>query len=127
MRTILPLLFVLALGTSAMMWGMSGFAGVYGSGTPGELGSADAINESASNSSVGAFSADAGPNEGGNILGLIFSGHGRVVSLAGFIAFLPAELHTLGMPWWGAFPLGNAGRIFLGIGVFQFATNRLWQ
>lgn len=127
MRTIVPILFVMALGGAAMMWGMSGFGGLYGNGSPGELESASGVNESASNSSVGQFSADTGPNEGGNILGLILSGLGRVVGLAGFVAFLPAELHTLGAPWWFAVPIGNIGRVIVGVGVFQFASNRVWQ
>jgi hypothetical protein len=125
MKTTYPVLIVLALGVAGTMWGMSGITAMY-DGPQDDLQSQEELNESASSSSVTGYEADAGPNQGGNIVGLIFSGISRLVSLAGLVLLLPAEMHNIGFPWWFSLPIGLLAQTLVGIGIIEFATQREW-
>lgn len=124
-NTTYPVMIVMALGVAGMMWGMSGFGAMYDSGAD-DLESADALNQSAEDSSVTGFGADAGPNQGGNIIGLIFAGLDRLVDIAGLVLLLPMELHNIGFPLWFAVPIGVLCQTIVGIGIFEFASQREW-
>lgn len=128
MRTITPVLFVLALGTAALIWGMAGAGSIYGQSDPvSGMESGDAINESKNDSAVGGgnFSGEASASEGeGDIVGLIVSGISNVVGFAAMVGLLPWELQRLGFPSYFAFPIGFLAQGLVGIGIVQFATNR---
>jgi len=125
MRTTYPVMIVIALAVASMMWSMSGFGAIYDNGAS-DLQSQDDLNESANESSVRGFGADAGPNQGGNIIGLIFAGLDRIISLAGLVVLLPFELRNMGFPWWFSFPVGVLAQTLGGIGIVEFATQRDW-
>jgi len=125
MRTTYPVLIVLALGVAGTMWGMSGVASIY-DGPQDDLQSQAELNDTANSSSVQGYEADAGPNQGGNIVGLIFSGISRLVSVAGLVLLLPAEMHNIGFPWWFSLPIGLLAQTLVGIGIIEFATQREW-
>jgi len=126
MRTTYPLIVVLALGVTSMMWGMSGIGDVYDQDVNSGLESDDELQEVANDSAAKGSTADAGPNQGGNIVGLIFSGLQRFTSIAGLVVLLPYELHNLGFPWWFALPIGLIAQTIVGIGLIEFSTNREW-
>jgi hypothetical protein len=119
-------MIVLAIGVASMMWTMSGVGGLYNNGAD-SLQSANELNESANESSVRGFGADAGPNQGGNIIGLVFTGLERIISLAGLVILLPVEMANIGFPWWFAWPVGIMTQTVAGIGILEFATQRTWS
>lgn len=127
MRTIVPVLIVLAIGTSGAMLGMSGFADDWGAEPPQTDAASSQVNQSAKN-----VSPNNGPVEGpvssgeSNIVGLIASGLGSLVDIAGAVIVLPVTLMNLGFPAWFAIPIGSIAEVIVGIGVFEFATNREW-
>lgn len=125
MKGTYPVMLVLALGIASMMWGMSGIGAVYG-GPQDDLQTGEAVENTANESSVEGYDADAGPNQGGNIVGLIFDGIGRIVSVAGMVVLLPLEIHNLGFPWWFAVPVGMLAQTIAGISIIEFATQREW-
>ncbi len=127
MRTVDPVLVVLAIGVAGAMLGMSGFTAVWGADTPSVDRASDKMNESAE-----AVSPNNGPVEGpvssgdSSIVGLIANGLGSLVDIAGAVVLLPITLMNLGFPAWFAVPIGSIGEIIVGIGIFEFATNREW-
>lgn len=126
MRTIAPVLIVLALGVAGMMTGMSGFSAAWGAEPPQTDAAASAVNDS----------AGVGPNQGpvsgpvstgdSSIVGLIVSGLTSLVDIGGAVVLLPVTLMTLGFPAWFAVPLGLLAQAIVGIGLIEFATNREW-
>jgi hypothetical protein len=108
------------------MWSMSGFGAMYTADNVDDLDSGEEVSDASNNSSVSKFDADAGPNQGGNIIGLIFAGLDRLIGLAGLVLLLPAELHDLGFPWWFSLPIGLLAQTIVGIGIFEFASQREW-
>ena len=128
MRTITPVLLVLAIGTAGMMLGMSGFTAAWGAPAPQTDAAADAVNGSA---------GSVGPNEGpvsgpvstgdSSIVGLIVSGLSSLVDIAGAVVLLPLTLMNLGFPAWFSVPLGLLAQAIVGIGLVEFATNREWS
>jgi hypothetical protein len=132
MRTIAPILFVAALGTAALIWGLSGFGAVYGVNDPvSGLESGDALEDQANDSAVsnqGQFNGSADNTDGSdNIVGIVISGISAVVQFATLVAFLPFELQRLGFPFYFAFPLGVLTQAIVGVGVVQFASNRVFR
>lgn len=132
MRTIKPTLIVVALGVATMMWGVSGFGSLYGQTDPvSGLESGEnlrAISDESAVSENGSFNASAkGADESDNIVGMIISGTQAVISFAGSVALLPWELMRIGFPRWFAFPLGLSAQAVVGIGIIQFATNRVYH
>lgn len=131
MRTKFPVLVVMALGTATMMWTLSGFGMVYqqdASDPITGLESDQAVNDSASNSPAGSegFSSST-EAQGDNIVGIILTGIQTIVGFASTVAMLPAEMMDLGWPSWAAGPLGTLAVVFVGIGIAQFASNRIYQ
>lgn len=127
MRTITPMLVVLALGVSGMMLGMSGFADAWGAKPPQTTAAEEQLNDSASGLNPGD-----GPVQGpvsaadSSIVGLLASGLGNLVNVAASVALLPVTLINLGFPAWFSVPVGLFGQLTLGIGIIEFATNREW-
>lgn len=127
MRTIFVVFVVVTVGVSGMMLGMAGFADTWGAEPPRTDAAADQVNQSADN--VG---PDSGPVEGpvtssdGSIVGLIVSGLGSLVNIAGAVVLLPVTLMNLGAPAWFAIPVGSLAELIVGIGIIEFATQREW-
>jgi len=132
MRTIKIVLVVAAMGTAALMWGMSGVGAIYGADDPVDgLSSGESVQEQANGSAAsedGNFSASA-DNSGGadNIVGVVLSGASAITDFAGMVALLPWELQSLGFPAFFAFPIGFLAQAIAGIGVVQFAAGRVYR
>lgn len=128
MRTIAPVMIVLALGVSGAMIGASGFSDAWGAPTPDTSGAQDQVDKSGSN-----LTPQQGPVEGpvssgeSSVVGLISDGLKQLVLVAGAVALLPITLMRLGFPGWFALPIGSIAYTIVGIGLIQFATNRRWS
>jgi hypothetical protein len=131
MRTIYPTLIVVALGVATLMWGLSGFGAIYGATDPvSDLESGNELEAQANNSAVsgdGSFNGSAQGADSDNIVGLIVSGTQAITGFAGAVALLPWEIQRLGFPYWFAFPMGLSAQAIVGIGVVQFAANRVYR
>jgi len=130
MRTIKIVLIVAALGTASLMWGLSGMGAVYGQSDPvSGLESGDDIKQQGNQSVVsnGSYDASATGASQDSVVGLIIAGTSRITDFAAMAALLPIELNRLGLPYWLAYPVGLIGQAIVGIGIVQFATNRVWK
>lgn len=129
-RTISALLFVVALGTATLIWGLSGFGAVYGVNDPvSGLESGDALQEQANDSAAsnsGQFngSAENAGDDTTNIVGIVISATSSIADLVTLVALLPWELQRLGFPAYFALPIGALTQLIAGISVLQFASNR---
>lgn len=127
MRGTAPVLIVLALGVAGLMLGASGFSDAWGAQPPSTSAAEEKLNNS---SSVGPTNDPvSGPVSDGDssIVGLISSGLGSFVDIAGAVAFLPVTLTNLGFPMWFSYPLGLLAQFVVGVSIIQFATNREWS
>lgn len=131
MKTNRFVLVVVALGVATMMWGMSGIGTEYGATDPiTGLESGEKLEQAAEDSPVhenGSFNGSAKGGSEDNIVGLIISGTQALVSFTVMVGLLPAELMNLGFPKWFAMPVGLATQAIVGIGIVQFATNRVFH
>lgn len=127
MRTIAAVGVVLALGVAGMMLGMSGFADAWGASPPKTTAAQEELNKSAGEVGPGNTPVS-GPvsSADSSIVGLISSGLGGAVKVAGAVILLPLTLVNLGFPAWFAVPLGLLAQVITGIGIIEFATNREW-
>lgn len=127
MRTIAPMMAVLALAVAGMMLGMSGFSAAWGAPAP----QTDRAQAELNNSSAD-LAPESGPVSGpvsaadSSIVGLISSGLTGAVEVGGAVALLPVTLINLGFPAWFSIPLGLVAYIITGLGIIEFATNREW-
>lgn len=128
MRTIAPIGVVLALGVAGMMVGMSGFTAAWGAPAPQTTAAQDEINGSSGEVAPGEDPI-AGPvsSEDSSTVGLIADGLSTVTNIAGGVAVLPVTLINLGFPRWFALPIGSLASAIAGIGIIQFAVNRVWK
>lgn len=127
MRTIAPIFIVLAIGISGAMLTASGFEDAWGAPAP----STDAAQEEVSNSS------QSGPQNGpvsgpvssgdSSIIGLLADSLGTLVSFAGAVLLLPLTLINIGFPAWFVNGIGSVATGVVGIGLIQFAVNRVWK
>lgn len=126
MRTIAPVVFVIALGLGALMWAGSGAGAVFDQSPADGLSSGEEINKSSQDApgAGGELSGDASTEGDGDIIGLVLSGIGFITSIVSFLVLLPFELANLGLPFWFAGPVGAVCQLIGGIGLVQFATNR---
>jgi hypothetical protein len=131
MRTAKIVLVVAALGTATLMWGISGFGSLYGTDNPVDgLQSGERLEKQANQSAVsenGSFDSSAEGADEGDIVGIIISGTSALVSFASMAALLPFELQQLGFPRYFAYPIGLLAQAIVGIGVVQFAANRVFR
>jgi hypothetical protein len=127
MRTLVPMMIVLALAVAGMMLTGGAFASEWGAQPPSTEQAQAGLNDSA-----GDVNPQSGPIEGpvaqtdGSIIGLIGSGLGTITKIGGAVATLPLTLVNLGFPAWFAYPLGLIGQLLVGIGIIEFAINREW-
>lgn len=128
MRTIASVLVVLALGASGIMLGSAGFEAAWGAEPPQTAAAQEDLQDSAANSSVSEGPVSGPVNSGeSSIVGLIVDGIASIVSVAGAVILLPVTLINLGFPAWFALPIGALAELIVGIGIIQFATNRVWR
>ena len=116
-----------SIAVGALMWQMAGFSAVVGPSPADSLESGQEFNKTANNSSVNTgFGGDAQSSDG-SLVGLSLSAISAAFNLIGFGVLLPWELHTLGLPWWAAWPLGILGWTLLSFGLLQFARGGAWR
>lgn len=136
MRTLYPVLMILALGTAAIMWSMSGVGLVIQGDDPaGGIESDKELNESAQEledekedqqSGDGGFFSTS--NQGDDsFIGAVIAGANQLADLATSAILLPIELQRLGLPTWLAMPLGLGGQAIAFIGFVQFVTGRRYE
>lgn len=127
-RGTAPVMLVLVIGVAAAMVTASGFAGVWGAPPPQIDDASDRVSESADglNPNNGPVSGPVSSSES-EIVGLITSGLGTLVDLAGAVVLFPLTLMQLGVPAWAAVPLGSFAEILVGVSLIEFATNRDWS
>lgn len=120
--------FAVAIAIGALMFQMGGFAGqLQAGGAGGDLQSSGDFQEAANNSSV-REGVQGSVNRGNdNLVGLALTGIGSVVNAVGFVALLPFELKKLGLPWYGAYPIGIGGWYAMGFGLVQFGSGRVFR
>lgn len=128
MRTLAPTMIVLAIAVSGAMIGMSGFADAWGVQEPDTAGPQEHLDEQSSdmNPNNGPVSGPVSSGES-DVVGLIADGLNSLVDLAAAVALLPVTLNNLGFPWWFAAPIGSLAYIITGIGLIEFASNRVWN
>jgi hypothetical protein len=117
---------MLVLGTVSLMWVGSGISGEVGSSSVDDLRSGDVVEERANQSEInqGEISGDSTQIDDGSIFGLIVTGLRSFVELATVVVLLPFELEKLGLPWWGAYPLGLLAQLIMSIVLIVVVMNR---
>lgn len=125
-RAILGFSVAIALG--AMMYQMGGFGAALGVDGPGdELNSPGQFEESANDSAIKQGVNGSVQAQNDNLVGLALSGISAFVDGVAFVALLPFELEKLGVPWYGAYPLGLGGWYGMGWGIWQVAMGRVYR
>lgn len=127
MRTLYPVLVVIALGMAGIMWSMSGFGLLFGGDDPvSDLESEDRLNKSAENLQDDE-SLEVSDRGGDSFVGSIISAGDQVIGFAKSAVLLPAELQRIGLPPWMAIPLGLGAQSIAFIGFLQFITGRVYE
>jgi hypothetical protein len=128
MRTTAPMLVVLCIGVSGFMLHASGFTNAWGAPAP-STDAAQGEVENANQSSGPEGGPVSGPVNSGDssIIGLIADSLSTLTTMAGAAIQLPKTLINLGFPAWLANPIGRLAQAISGIGIIQFATNRVWK
>lgn len=128
MRTLYPVVVILAIGVAGVMWSMSGIGLIYGQEDPVDTGeSSDKLNETAE--SPEQDSDDGGLFGIGNVgeesfVGIAISAAGSIVDFVTAAVLLPLELQRLGLPRWFALPLGLGAQSIAFVGFLQFIAGR---
>lgn len=125
MRTLAPIMVVLALAVSGSMLGMAGFWDAWGAPAPQTDAAQDQLEENQDQVNPNDVPVE-GPVSSGesDVVGLIANGLGSMTDLAGAVIVLPITLINLGFPAWFAIPVGSLGYLLAGVGVIEWATNR---
>jgi hypothetical protein len=125
MRTIAPIFIVFVIAVSGSMIGMSGFADAWGVQAPETTGAQEELEETSEQVRPDNGSAEGPVNSGeSSIVGLVVDGSTSAAEVGTAVILLPTTLMNLGFPAWFALPLGSIAYLVVGIGVFEFATNR---
>jgi len=128
MKTLYPVLLVLAIGVGGIMWSMSGMGFVIGQDNPVDTTADDRVNDSANELKDAQDESYKTSNQGSDsFVGSIISGGQQVMGLVSSALLLPLELQRLGFPRWMALPLGLAGQAIAFIGFIQFITGRVYE
>jgi hypothetical protein len=129
MRTTWGVFLVLAIGASALMFGLSGYGAQYSDDPSQGLGPiGEDVNKSAENSSVrggGVEGAASGSDE--PLISFILNGASVILETAKLVVALPLALINLGFPAWFAIPVGSIVSIVTSIGIIQFITGRIYK
>lgn len=128
MRTIYPLLVVMALGLAVMVVNLSGFAAVTGVSTDPGLQADSALNDSVGDHNVSkGFNGSADSSDDSDIVGVILAGGSAIFDILGMVVLLPWELENLGLPRAFAYPVGVAGQLLAVIGGIQLVMGRVLE
>jgi hypothetical protein len=131
MRTLYPLVLVVALGLSTMLLVGSGAADYFQqSQNPTTL--ADSVEKNATSGPVGgegegselSGSAES-ENNPGSIVGLVIAGSQLITSFVSLVTLLPFKLQQMGFPYWAAYPVGLSVQLLASISVIQFVSGRV--
>jgi len=135
MRTLFPVLAMVAIGLAAFMMSASGFNAMVGLGQDGSAPAAVEVGEDIEgikNNST--FSGNDSKLEGSaqgsgdsTIVGMVFSGVEEVMNVAGMVVMMPMTLKDMGFPMWFAAPVGSTASIIASIGILQFVTGRIYK
>jgi len=129
MRTLYPVVVILAIGVAGVMWSMSGIGLIYGQDDPVDTGeSSDKLNETAQ-SPEQESEGDGGLFGIGNVgeesfVGIAVSAADSIISFVTAAVLLPLELQRLGLPRWFALPLGLGAQSIAFVGFLQFIAGR---
>lgn len=127
MRTLYPVLIVIAIGMASIMWSMSGFGLLFGGDDPVDgLESGQQVNESAEKLSDDE-SLEVSDQGRDSFVGSVISGGEQVIGFVKSAVLLPAELQRIGLPPWMAIPLGLGAQSIAFIGFLQFLTGRVYE
>jgi len=131
MRTLYPLVLVVAMGLATMMLVGSGAAGYFHQGG-GDTTLQESVQENASSGPIGgdapgdALEGSAeSENNPGSIVGLVVAGSQLMTSMLSMVTLLPFELEQMGFPRWAALPVGLAVQLLASISVIQFVSGRV--
>lgn len=127
MRTIAPVMVVMALGVAGMMLGMSGFNDAWGAPAPQTSAAQEELNQSAERVDP-QETPISGPVSAADssTVGLIASALGTITDMVAAVVVLPLTLINLGFPPFFAVPLGLLAQLITGVGLIEFAVNREW-
>jgi len=119
--------FMLCLGAAAMAWQMSGIGAIAGPSPNDDLQSGGELEQQA-NESVAeeGFDSEASTSDG-DLVGVILSGVDFFAGAVGFVTLLPFELNDLGLPWYGAYPIGLVTQVIIGFAFVQAASGRVFR
>lgn len=126
MRTEFFVVTLLAFAVMGLMFAGSGFNSAVGvDGSNSQLESS--VNESSErvNPADGVEGARAGSDS--SIVGIAIGGAQQIAGILVLVGYWPAALQTLGFPGWFATPVGIIAQLIVGIGLFQFATGRIYE
>lgn len=127
MRTLYPVLIVIAIGMASIMWSMSGFGLLFGNDDPvSDLESEDRLNQSAQNLEEDE-SLEVSDQGRDSFVGSVISAGEQMIGFAKSAVLLPAELQRIGLPPWMAIPLGLGAQSIAFIGFLQFLTGRIYE
>jgi len=128
-RTTWGVFLVLAIGVSALMFGLSGYGAQYQDDPSQGLGPiGEDVTDQANKSSVeggGVEGAASGSDE--PLINFILEGGSILLSTAKLVVALPVALINLGFPSWFAVPVGSIVTIGTSIGIIQFITGRIYK
>lgn len=129
MRTLYPVLLVIALGIAVTTVNMSGFAAVIQNDPTQGMESGETLEQQVNDSALKEdkpFEGPAGQSDDGDIIGIIIQGSRAILDFGGAVVLLPLELRDLGAPWYAAYPAGLGLQAIAAIGLIQFWTGRRW-
>jgi len=132
MQTKFPLFLVMALAAATLIWTLSGVGGIWGVNDPigGDSQASDKLEDQANDSAAsedGNFDSSAQGSDDGNIVGLVISGVDFIVTFGSMVALLPLELEKIGVPRYLSYPIGLLAQALVGLGIVQFASNRIYE
>jgi hypothetical protein len=131
MRTIYPLVLVIAMGLATMMLTGSGAAG-YFLADGGYTSLADSVEEKGESGPIGGEDEGDGlsgsaqsENNPGSIVGLVIAGGKLITSFFELVTLLPFKLQNMGFPFWAAYPVGLAVQLLGSISIVQVVSGRV--
>ena len=120
--------FMVCLGVGVMAWNLAGMSAVVGPSATDDLQTGGELERQANDSAANqGFNSSTGDTGDGDLVGVILTGIGSLASVLRFAVLLPWELERLGLPWFGAYPIGLAAQLILSIAFVQAASNRVFR
>lgn len=128
MRTKFIVVLALALAAGTLVVQMAGFQDSIGQDPAAGMDAGDRLEKQANESAANTGLEGNARASDGDLVGIIISGVQRGVTvLIAFTALLPFTLNKMYIPWYAAYPFGVFGQVLMGIGIIQWATNRVYE